>query len=157
MHRRAAEWYWRNGSLGEAVRHAADSDDWRFAARIVIDELAIGQLIDPRGPQPLTDDFRRMPPGAEPEVLLVAAAMELACSDGQPDGTALGAAEAILARRPRPRTSPPGWRRRWSVPPSPAAAEITPRRRRPRPERKNCWRTSPRPSSPAIPGSGSRC
>ena len=100
MHRRAAEWYWRNGSLGEAVRHAADSDDWRFAARIVIDELAIGQLIDPRGPQPLTDDFRRMPPGAEPEVLLVAAAMELACSDGQPDGTALGAAEAILARLP---------------------------------------------------------
>ena len=100
LHRRAAEWYRRNGSLGEAVRHAAGADDWRFAARLVIDELAIGQLIDPRGPQPLTDEFRRMPPGAEPEVLLVAAAMELARSDGRPDGTALGAAEAILERLP---------------------------------------------------------
>jgi LuxR family maltose regulon positive regulatory protein len=108
LHRQAAEWYWRNGSLGEAVRHAAGSDDWRFAARIVIDELAIGQLIDPRGPQPLTDDFRRMPPGAEPEVLLVAAAMELARSDGQPDGTALGAAEAILARQPAGEDPPAG-------------------------------------------------
>ena len=157
MHRRAAEWYWRNGSLGEAVRHAAGADHWRFAARIVIDELAIGQLIDPRGPQPLTDDFRHMPPGAEPEVLLVTAAMELAYSDGQPDGTALGAAEAILARQPAARTSRPGWRRLWSDSPSPAAPETTPRRRAPRPGRKNCWRTSPRPSSPAIPRSGSRC
>ncbi|MGI8451938.1 MAG: LuxR C-terminal-related transcriptional regulator, partial [Streptosporangiaceae bacterium] len=100
LHRRAAEWYWRNGSLGEAVRHAAGSGDWPFAARIVIDELAIGQLIEPRGPQPVTDEFRRMPPGAEPEVLLVAAAMELARSDGEPDGTALGAADAILEHRP---------------------------------------------------------
>jgi LuxR family maltose regulon positive regulatory protein len=100
LHRRAAEWYRRNGSLSEAVRHAADSGDWQFAARIVIDELAIGQLIDPRGEQPLTDDFRRMPPGAEPEVLLVAAAMELSRADGQPDGTALGAADAILEHRP---------------------------------------------------------
>ena len=100
LHRRAAEWYWRNGSLGEAVRHAAGSGDWWLAARIVIDELAIGQLIDPRGPQPLTDEFRCMPPGAEPEVLLVTAAMELARSDEQPDGAALSAAEAILEHRP---------------------------------------------------------
>ncbi len=100
LHRRAAEWYWRNGSLGEAVRHAAGSEDWRFAARIVIDELAIGQLIDPRGPRPLTDEFRRMPPGAEPEILLVTAAMELARSDDQPDGAVLSAVEAILEHRP---------------------------------------------------------
>jgi LuxR family maltose regulon positive regulatory protein len=143
LHRRAAEWYWRNGSLGEAVRHAAGSDDWRFAARIVIDELAIGQLIDPRGPQPLTDEFRRMPPGAEPEVLLVAPRSALR-RPSSPAG-------------PRARTSRPGSRRRWSASPSPAVPEITPRRRAPRPERKSCWRTSPRPSWPAIPGSGPRC
>jgi LuxR family maltose regulon positive regulatory protein len=100
LHRRAAEWYWHHGSLGEAVRHAAESGDWQFAARIVVAELAIGQLIDPRGAQPLTDRFRHMPPGAEPEALLVSAALELARTDGQPDGTALRAADAILEHRP---------------------------------------------------------
>ena len=103
LHRQAALWYWRRGSLGEAVRHAADSGDWQLAARMVVDDLAIGQLTDPRGAQPLTDEFRLLPPappGAEPEVLLVAAAMELSTVAGHPEGTALGAAEAILEHRP---------------------------------------------------------
>ena len=107
LHRRAAHWYWRQGSLAEAVRHAADADDWPLAARIVVDELAIGQLIDPRGDRPLADEFRCLPPappGAGPEFLLVAAAMELAAGDppgaGQLHGAALSAADAILTRRP---------------------------------------------------------
>ena len=103
LHRRAAQWYWRQGSLGEAVRHAAGSGDWGLAARMVVDDLAIGQLIDPRGAQPLTDEFRHLPPalpGAGPEVLLVAAAMELAAVDGHPEGAALSEAEAILEHRP---------------------------------------------------------
>ena len=103
LHRRAALWYWRQGSLGEAVRHAAESGDWGLAARIVVGDLSIGQLIDPRGAQPLTDEFRHLPPplpGAGPEVLLVAAAMELATAAGHPKGTALSEAEAILEHRP---------------------------------------------------------
>jgi LuxR family maltose regulon positive regulatory protein len=104
LHRRAAGWYRRNGSLGEAVRHAAEAGDWQLAGRIVVDELAIGQLIDPRGARPLTDEFRRMPAGTQPEVLLVTAAMtaamELAGTDGQPDRAALGAADSILENRP---------------------------------------------------------
>jgi LuxR family maltose regulon positive regulatory protein len=102
LHRRAAHWYWRHGSLAEAVRHAADAGDWQLAARIVVDELAIGQLIDPRGDRPLADEFRSLPPappGAGPEFLLVAAAMELAAA-GLPGGAALSAADAILTRRP---------------------------------------------------------
>ncbi len=103
LHRRAAQWYWHRGSLGEAVRHAADSGDWQLAARMVVDDLAIGQLIDPREAQPLTDEFRRLapaPPGAGPEVLLVTAAMELHTVAGHPEAAALAAAEAILEHRP---------------------------------------------------------
>ena len=103
LHRRAARWYWQHGSLAEAIRHAGRRGDWQLAARIVVDELAIGELIDPRGVQPLADEFRRMPPappGAEPELLLVAAAMELASTDDHPGGTALGAADALLEGRP---------------------------------------------------------
>ena len=61
LHRRAAQWYQQNGSLAEAVRHAGESGDWQFAARIALDELAIGQLIEPRGNQSLAEGFRRMP------------------------------------------------------------------------------------------------
>ena len=103
LHRRAAQWYWRQGSLREAVRHAAESGDWGLAARMVVGDLAIGQLLDPRGAQPLTDEFRVLPPalpGAGPEVLLVAAAMEQAAVAGHPEGTALSEAEAILEHRP---------------------------------------------------------
>ena len=103
LHRRAAQWYWRHGSLGEAVRHAASAGDWQLAASIVVEELAIGQLLDPQGAQPLTDEFRRLPPrlpGAEPELLLVAAAMELASTDGHVDDSVLSAADALLEQRP---------------------------------------------------------
>jgi LuxR family maltose regulon positive regulatory protein len=103
LHRRAARWYWHHGFLAEAVRHAADAGDWQLAARIVVDELAIGQLIDPRGDRPLADEFRGLPPappGAGPELLLVAAAMELAGTGGAPGGAALSAADALLTSRP---------------------------------------------------------
>ena len=61
LNRRAAQWYQRRGFLTEAVRHAADAGDWPFAARIALDELAIGQLIEPRGNRSLAASFRRMP------------------------------------------------------------------------------------------------
>ena len=49
LHRRAARWYERNGQLADAVRHAAQASDWPLAARMVIDGLAIGEIIEPRG------------------------------------------------------------------------------------------------------------
>ncbi len=63
LHRRAAGWYRRHGSLTQAVRHAAAAGDWPLAAQIVIGELAVGQLTEPRGDHPLADEFTRMPSG----------------------------------------------------------------------------------------------
>ena len=65
LHRQAASWYQRNGSLDKAVAHAAAVNDWPLAARIVVDELAVGELLKPRGSSPVADTLRRIPvPGA---------------------------------------------------------------------------------------------
>src|SRR5262249_46332181 len=58
LHQRAARWYQQHGSLGEAIAHAAQIGDWPLAARIVIEGLAIGDLLEPGSP--LADSLRRM-------------------------------------------------------------------------------------------------
>ena len=63
LHQRAARWYERNGLLTDAVRHAAQAGDWQLAADMVIDQLAIGQIIEPRGDQCLAEEFAGMPRG----------------------------------------------------------------------------------------------
>jgi LuxR family transcriptional regulator, maltose regulon positive regulatory protein len=101
LHRRAAGWYRQHGALGQAVRHAARAGDWRLAARIVVDDMAVGQLIEPHGDHPLADEFAQLPYQQTwrwPEPLLVAAAMEL--GRDHPGGTWLHAAEAMLGRLP---------------------------------------------------------
>ena len=103
LNRRAARWYQQNGSVSEAVRYAGESGDWPFAARIALDELAIGQLIEPRGRRLLAESFQRMPAespwtGAHP--LLVEAALELSGADAVPGDATLAAAEGLLERLP---------------------------------------------------------
>src|SRR6185437_13957169 len=96
LHRRAAGWYQRNGLLTQAVRHAATAGDWQLAARIVVGELAVGQLTGARGDDPLAHEFARMPTArtwTRPEPLLVAAALAPAEGD---HGTWLHAAESML-------------------------------------------------------------
>ena len=103
LHRRAAQWYRRNGWVGEAVRHAAASGDWPLAAAIVCDELAIGQVIEPGGNHSVAEGVRRIPPGqawTQPEPLLVLAALELSGAVGQHSAPSLAAAEDMLARLP---------------------------------------------------------
>jgi LuxR family maltose regulon positive regulatory protein len=104
LHRRAARWYQRNGQVNEAVRYAAESGDWLFAAGIAVDEFAIDQLIEPRGSQRLAEAFRRMPPDSAwtaPQPLLVLAAMGLSSTaGGEACITPLAAAESILERLP---------------------------------------------------------
>ena len=103
LHRQAARWYQRHGRLAEAVQHAADAGDWLLAAGIILDELAIGQLIEPGRDHSLAEVFHRMPQPvaqAEPEQLLMSAALEL--SDGARDlcDSSLAAAESVLDRLP---------------------------------------------------------
>ena len=103
LHWQAARWYERNGQLTDAVRHAAQASDWPLAARMVIDALAIGEIIEPQGSRCLADEFARMPHGeawTEPEPYLVSAAVAL--SAGRPESAAatLDAADAILGRLP---------------------------------------------------------
>jgi LuxR family transcriptional regulator, maltose regulon positive regulatory protein len=103
LHRRAARWLNRNGQLTEAVRHAGQADDWQLAASMVIDDLSIGEVIEPRGGRPLAGEFTQMPQGqawTEPQPALVRAAVAL--SNGQPElsATTLDTAEGILELAP---------------------------------------------------------
>ena len=102
LYRRAARWYQRHDGLNEAVRYAAESGDWQFAADIVVDELAVGRLIEARD-NPPADAFLTMPrePGwSRPQPLLVLAATTLPGSAGETSVTPLAAAEEMLGRLP---------------------------------------------------------
>ena len=104
LHRRAAKWYERNGRLTDAVRHAARAGDWPLAARMVIDGLAIDEIIEPRGGRPMADEFAAMPVGetwAEPHPYLVSAALALSASQPESAAAALDAAERTFERLSR--------------------------------------------------------
>ena len=83
LHQRAARWYERNGMLTDAVRHAAATGDWLLAAAMVVDDLALGQIIEPQDGQCLAGEFAGMPSDqawTTPQPHLVAAAMAV-CAD----------------------------------------------------------------------------
>jgi len=101
LHLRAAGWLRRNGYLADAVRHAASAGDWELAARTVVDELAIGELIEPEGSEALADGFRDMPRDLRwmvPQPLLVASAIDLVRGEGALSGAFVCAAEDMLGR-----------------------------------------------------------
>jgi len=103
LHRQAARWNERNGQLTDAVRHATEAGDWQLAASMVVDGLAIGEIIEPTESPSLADAFARMPLGErwpEPQPYLVCAAA--AFSAGRPElaAAALDAAETLLDRLP---------------------------------------------------------
>ncbi len=103
LHRRAARWYERNGQLTDAVRHAAWAGDWQLAADMVIDGLAISQIIEPLGGRSLAGEFAAMPHGqawTEPQPHLVSAAVALSAGRPESCAAALDAADGILERLP---------------------------------------------------------
>ncbi len=109
LYHRAARWYRRTGRLDQAVRYAAESGDWQFAAEMVVNEFAVGQLIEPLGHQPLAESFRRMPRDTawtQPHPLLVLAATRLSDAAGAASVTALAAAESVLEGLPADETIP---------------------------------------------------
>ena len=100
---RAARWYQRKGMLADAVRQAARAGDWPLAAAMVVDELAIGQLIDPGDGQRLAAEFAGLPSGrawTEPAPYLVTAALALAAGQHESCAAALDAADGLLDRLP---------------------------------------------------------
>ncbi|HEV8274664.1 MAG TPA: LuxR C-terminal-related transcriptional regulator, partial [Streptosporangiaceae bacterium] len=103
LHRRAARWYERNGALTDAVRHATQAGDWPLAAGMVIDALAISEIIEPRGSQSLAAEFASMPhegTWTRVEPYLVCAATALAAGQCESSATTLDAAEDMLERLP---------------------------------------------------------
>ena len=103
LHRQAACWHELNGRLTGAVRHATEAGDWQLAASMVIDGLAFGEIIEPRGAPSLADEFAKMPHGEawpEPQPYLVAAAVDLSAGRPEPAAAALDAAEKIFERLP---------------------------------------------------------
>ena len=102
LHRRAARWYERNGLLTDAVRHAAQADDWPLAAGLVIEGLAIGEIIEPQAGPSLAGEFASMPHGqvwADAGPYLVSAAAALPGRRGSCTAE-LDLAEGILDRLP---------------------------------------------------------
>ncbi|MFF0221523.1 LuxR C-terminal-related transcriptional regulator [Streptomyces sp. NPDC004629] len=82
LHRRAARWLSRSGSLTETLAHGCAAGDWEFAARALVDDLAIGRLFTGRCPDDLVSPFARMTAGTDsPAQELVLAARALAGRD----------------------------------------------------------------------------
>ncbi|WP_435841167.1 LuxR C-terminal-related transcriptional regulator [Streptomyces fagopyri] len=82
LHRRAARWLRRSGSLPETLAHGAAAGDWEFTAGALVDDLAIGQLFTGLRSEDLTELFSGMDPEAtSPATNLVRAARDLSRHD----------------------------------------------------------------------------
>src|SRR3984957_5291635 len=113
LHRQAARWDPRDGAPGKAVAPAGAGSDRPLAARIVVDELAVGELLKPRGSSPVADTLRQTPvPGAlqegspQPPSLLAAATLELRDGHDKEAGRLLAAAGKCLDRLPAGHETP---------------------------------------------------
>ncbi|WP_405809958.1 LuxR C-terminal-related transcriptional regulator [Streptomyces sp. NBC_00210] len=103
LHRRAAKWLRRSGSLAETLGHGAAAGDWEFTAGALVDDLAIGQLFTGLRSDDLAELFSRMGPEAKsPATDLVRAARELSRCDLDRGLAHLQRAEQSLAGEQMP-------------------------------------------------------
>ena len=108
LHRRAAEWFIRQGQVVNAIRHTQAAGDWADAARLLADH-SFSLTLDGQA-QTMQALVRAFPPGADhPELALVRAMGDLA--QGRLDEAAahLAVAETYAD------TTPPDRRRRLGV------------------------------------------
>ncbi|MGQ0776701.1 MAG: LuxR C-terminal-related transcriptional regulator [Pseudonocardiales bacterium] len=107
LHRRAAAWFSAQGLLTEAVQHATAAHDWQLASTLVVNRLAVGDLLGLRPAPLLTAALGPMPAlvaggvVTDLEPALVAAALALGCADEQGYRSALGQGMQILGERPQ--------------------------------------------------------
>ncbi|MET7516016.1 LuxR C-terminal-related transcriptional regulator [Streptomyces sp. NPDC005480] len=101
LHRRAAQWLRRSGSLLETLTHGAASGDWGLTAGALVDDLAIGQLFTGLRSGDVDQLFSGMDPEATgPATDLVRAARELSRCDVERGLSHLHRAEERLAADP---------------------------------------------------------
>ena len=101
LHRKAARWYQQQGMLAEAVRSAANIGDWTLAAAIMVDELAIVQLMGPDHGDLPAEGFHVVPDGdVSPQFLLAVSAVALSESGDEAAEAPLRSAEEMLGRLP---------------------------------------------------------
>ncbi|MFF6783149.1 LuxR C-terminal-related transcriptional regulator [Streptomyces sp. NPDC012510] len=107
LHRRAARWLRRSGTLTEALDHGAAAGDWEFAAGALVDDLAIGRLFTGPRSDALAELFSRMgPESRSPATDLVRAARELSRCELDRGLAHLRRAERSLAAQEDTRTEP---------------------------------------------------
>jgi LuxR family maltose regulon positive regulatory protein len=103
LHQRAARWSERNGLLAAAVQHAAEAGDWVLAADLIIDGLAVAEILGRPGGRSPADGLARMPYAdtwTELRPALLAAALSWAAGRYDHSIASLRAAENLLARLP---------------------------------------------------------
>ncbi|MBH5333925.1 helix-turn-helix transcriptional regulator [Streptomyces pactum] len=81
LHRRAARWLRRSGSLPEALAHGAAAGDWDLTTGALVADLAIGQLLTGLHADELTRLFSSMEGDGSPATDLVRAARDLSGPD----------------------------------------------------------------------------
>ncbi|MEU5952280.1 LuxR C-terminal-related transcriptional regulator [Streptomyces sp. NPDC047525] len=100
LHRRAAAWLGEHGLLADAVRHLLAAGDWGTAGRLIVDRLAIGQVLGLtrlRLPSELTRRLPEQLPTENPEPALLAAAVARVRDDDQACTRYLDLADRLLA------------------------------------------------------------
>jgi LuxR family maltose regulon positive regulatory protein len=108
LHRRAAEWFIRQGQVVNAIRHTQAAGDWPDAARLLADH-SFTLTLDGQA-QTMQALVRAFPPGADhPELALVRATGDLVQGRLDEATAHLAVAEAHV------RTAPPDRRRRLEV------------------------------------------
>ena len=108
LHRRAAEWFIRQGHVVDAIRHTQAAGDWADAARLLADH-SFSLTLDGQA-QTMQALVQAFPPGGDhPELALVRAMGDLA------QGRLAEAAAHLAVAEAHVRTTPPDRRRRLGV------------------------------------------